>query len=101
MALDAKAKSALARKAANVGAEIRRAKDLDRNENICLAFRYLTEYESLGITEKSLAFNACLKLKCGVKLQPGESALRLLADATGKTRQRISQIIEKGEVALA
>lgn len=96
MALDAKTKSELSRKAANILAEIRRAKDLERDKNIRLAFRYLSKDESLGITEKSLAFKACLVLKCGTELLPGESAARRIGDAVGRTDERIRQIVNKG-----
>ena len=98
MALDAKIKSALGKKAADVLAEIRRADNLERDKNIRLAFRYLSKDESLGITERTLAFQACLTLKCGTKLLPGESAARRIGDALEErvTANRIRQIIKKG-----
>jgi hypothetical protein len=95
MALDAKIKTELAKKAANVLADIRRAENLERDERICLAFKYLTNQQALGIKEKSLAFKACLFLKCGVKLLPGESAARRIGDSVKKTSRRILQIIEE------
>jgi hypothetical protein len=95
MALDAEAKTLLAKKAANVSAEKRREKTKERDEDICLAFRYLSG-EDVGITGRSKAFKILLDLKHGVKLPDGKKPTRFLADATGLTPQRIEQIVKKG-----
>lgn len=94
MPLGAKGRKERATKAANRLAEIRRAETVDRDKDICLAFRYLSQ-EDLSIGTTSKAFKSLLNLKHGVKLSAEETPARFLADATGLTRQRIHQIVKK------
>lgn len=96
MALDAEAKTLLAKKAANILAEKRRAATKERDENICLAFRYLSKDETLWGKDKSAAFTVLLKPEYKGWLTSGETPLRFLADVHGITRQGVRHIIKKG-----
>ena len=96
MALDAITKSELSRKAALIGVEIRRAKNIERNADICLAFRYLSNDETLWGAEKSAAFKVLLKPNYKGWDQSDEKPLRFLAKVHDLTRQGIYYIIKKG-----
>ena len=95
MALDLKTKSELARKAALVLAEKRREKNKERNEDICLAFRYLSKDESLFGKEKSAAFQVLLKPKYKGWDKTEQTPKCFLANAHKLTWDGIDYIIRK------
>ncbi|MDD1623593.1 MAG: hypothetical protein LUO94_02355 [Methylococcaceae bacterium] len=96
MALDAKIKSELSRKAALIGVEKKRAKHEERNADICLAFRYLSNDDTLCGSEKSAAFKVLLKPKYAGWFQSGENPLFFLARVHRLTKPGISYIVKKG-----
>ncbi|MCK9606729.1 MAG: hypothetical protein M0R33_09825 [Methylomonas sp.] len=96
MPLDAKGRTKRAKKAASVAAKNRKAKTLERDKNIYLAYHYL----SGGWLKKSDSIKAITFLTdvCGgPNLKNQESALRKLADGTKLSRQRIHQIVNKAQ----
>ncbi|QBC28645.1 hypothetical protein U737_17995 [Methylomonas sp. LW13] len=96
MPLDAKGRIKRARKAAKVAAKNRKAKTEQRDKEICRAYLYL----SGGPIEKAETLKAIAFLihECGgPNLKKQETAFRKLADGTKLTRQRIQQIVKKGQ----
>ncbi|MDT4290699.1 hypothetical protein RO575_14135 [Methylomonas sp. MO1] len=96
MTLDAKGRIERAQNAARIAAKNRRAKTEQRDKEICRAYLYL----SSGSMEKAeiLKSIAFLIDQCGgPNLKKQETAFRKLEDGTKLTRQRIHQIVKKGQ----
>lgn len=96
MSFDAKGRTRRAQKAAKVAAKNRKAKTAQRDKEICRAYLYLCG----GSMEKAERLKAIVFLidHCGgPNLKNQQTALRKLADGTKLTRQRVHQIVKKGQ----
>ncbi|MGZ8182797.1 MAG: hypothetical protein ACXWT1_12615 [Methylobacter sp.] len=94
MPLDDKGRKKRAIKAAKQLAKIRKARTLERDKNICLAYLHL----SGGLMKKSdriKAIEFLTETSGSPNLQYQQTILRKLADCTGLTRQRIHQVVNK------
>ena len=96
MPLDEKGRKKRAIKAAKELAKIRKARTLERDKNIYLAYLHL----SGGLMKKPDQIKAIIFLtetSGNPNLQHQQTVLRKLADCTGLTRQRVHQIVMKAK----
>lgn len=96
MPLDAKGRTKRAKKAASVAAKNRKTKTKQRDQEICRAYLYLSG-GSMEKPERLKAIAFLIENCGGPNLKNQQTALRKLADGTKLTRQRIHQIVKKGQ----
>lgn len=97
MPIDEKARKTRAIKAAYALSAIRKKRTQDRDKGIVFAFDYLSNNEqSIYAKNQGIAF--LIENSGGAELLDGETVLRKLADATGLTRERIRQIVNKSKM---
>jgi hypothetical protein len=96
MPLDEKGRKKRAIKAAKELAKIRKARTLERDKNIYLAYLHLSG-GLMKKTDRIIAITFLTETSGSPNLQKQQTILRKLADCTGLTRQRIYQIVVRAK----